>query len=529
MNEQVQKYLQPALSFWKNMSKKTKNMVVGLSIAVVLISVAIVAIMNIQTYEVLYSGMDQEEAVQVIKSIQGKGIDCKLESGGNVLVPKDQVDSLRMQLASEGYPQTATNYNIFLDNIDLMTTDFEKREIKIYQLNERLKATIETISTVKNAIVTISIPEDSGYAWSDDSKDPSASVMIQTIGNTELTSSQVNGIKQLVSKSVPGLDTENIAVVDSSGKELDSSNGETQMDITQLGFVIKQQFEDDLKAKIVTILEPTFGKNNYQVSVSGIVNLDKKIQEIITYTPTDEENNKGILSEGSKETEITTDGDGTGSTPGTDQNADLPSYGGITISGDVVNIKDSETYKYLVNQIKEQVQHDSAVLEKLYVAVTINQESMTTLQKNELKELVAFAAATTSDHVYIYNTKFTQVPIDEDPDKEPDKESIWQSKLLIYYAGGAGLGLILLLILFNLIFGRRKKRKRSAQPIEEEEDSQDYTEADIEPKLSMEEKLRAINESRQLKTKEKIQDFTSKNPEATAMLIRSWLKEEGDS
>jgi flagellar M-ring protein FliF len=261
-NEQMMKYITPIINFWKKQTKRKKMIFVWGLGGLVVLSFVIMLLMNFSAYTVLYSGMDETETSQVVKLLESEGIKCKLGSDGDILVPKDKVDSIRMELAIAGYPESTTNYDVFTSNIDLMTTDYEKRQLKIYQLNERLETTIETIKAVKSAIVTISIPDNSGYAWEENAQQASASVMVEVENEATLTASQVNGIKQLVAKSVPGLETSQVVVVDSSGTQLQSSEDMTQLNIAELSLTIKSKFEADITAKIKNILDPIFGVGN---------------------------------------------------------------------------------------------------------------------------------------------------------------------------------------------------------------------------------------------------------------------------
>lgn len=528
MNEQIAKYIQPITQFWNNIPKKRKTTILTAVGGLIVVSFILVLLLNIPTYTVLYSGLDNDEATQIITILQNDGYKYKQETGGVIQVLQDQVDDIRMSLSTQGYPKSALNYDIFTGNIDMMTTDYEKRQLLVYQLQERLQATIKTMDAVESAIVTISVPENGGYAWEDESSQTSASVMVEVIGGATLSSTQVNGIKQLVAKSVPDLETDQVAVVDTSGNALQSSEDTTQMDLTELGMVIKAEFEKNIDDKVSNVLTPIFGKGNYAISVSGIVNLDKMIEEIITYTPSETGDNTGVLSEGSSDTEIDTDGSGTSGTVGTSTNADLTTYSGVTVNGDVVYIKDSQTYKYLVNQVTQQIEHNAAVLDQMYVAVTINLETMENADKADIQQLVATAAATSVGNVYVYNSKFTGTvntgtDDDDNTDNGTDTTQTWTMKQIIIAAGALG-GLLLIIMVVVILMVKRKK-KRSAES-DYESDEENYVSKAAE--MSVEEKIDVIKDSRQQKMKDVIQDFSTSNPEIAAQLIRSWLKEEGD-
>ena len=44
-----------------------------------------------------------------------------------------------MQLATSGFPNSTLGYDIFTSQADLMTTDYEKRQYLIFQLQDRLQ------------------------------------------------------------------------------------------------------------------------------------------------------------------------------------------------------------------------------------------------------------------------------------------------------------------------------------------------------------------------------------------------------
>jgi flagellar M-ring protein FliF len=138
MNE-LNKYIQPIKNFWIKLSSKTKKIVLISLGGVVLLAVVLTLLLNRTQYVVLYSGLDHDEAVQVMAELRDSGIDYR-EDNDTIYVPADKENSVRMQLANEGYPKSAPNYDFFTSNINVMTTDYEKKVIEKYQLNQRLEA-----------------------------------------------------------------------------------------------------------------------------------------------------------------------------------------------------------------------------------------------------------------------------------------------------------------------------------------------------------------------------------------------------
>lgn len=129
MNEKISKYIDPIKNFWNKLTKNTRRVIVIVFIGIVALAVVLSLLMNQTKFVVLYPGLDHDEAVEVMTELKDMGVGYK-EDSGTIYVPSDQENSLRMQLANEGHPKTAPNYDYFTNNINAMTTDYEKRSSK---------------------------------------------------------------------------------------------------------------------------------------------------------------------------------------------------------------------------------------------------------------------------------------------------------------------------------------------------------------------------------------------------------------
>lgn len=530
MNIQIKKYIDPIKTFWANLTKKKKIIIISVLGGIVLLSVIAGILLNRQPYVVLYPGMDHTEAVEVMNELKDRDISYK-EDNGTIMVPKDKENALRMELANEGYPKTAPNYDFFTNNVDIMSTDFEKKTIEKYQLNQRLEAVIKTLDCIKNANVTISIPDSSGYAWDENSETPTASVTITLATGKTLESSQINGIKQLVAKSVPNLKTDDVAVIDTAtGNELNVSDtdGGNQVNISQFKLEIEKEYENDIEKSVLKVLTPLFGQNNVKVTAKSVMDVDKKVQEIITYNPS--QDNKGVISESQTQKEQETGGQKTtGGAAGTESNTETTTYPGVTVNGDTIYTKDSESYKYLVSQVKQQIQGDAASVADMTISVAVNKEMMDDTQKQEIAKLAAYAAAIQPDKVAVYNAVF---PGGDQQTGGPSPTALPLNQILII--GGVALLTLLIVILVAAMVarGRKKKKMLELAQLEEDENQEDASLKEEKEQQPEEEaiELQAIEDARaekaskeQALTKE-IQDFSSQNPEIAAQLIRSWLR-----
>lgn len=463
LNEKISKYLDPIKNFWNKLSKNTHRIIVVVFIGIVVLAVVLSLLMNQTQFVVLYPGLDHDEAVEVMTELKNTGVSYK-EDNGTIYVPSEQENSLRMQLSNEGHPKTAPNYDYFTKNINAMTTDYEKKVIEKYQLNQRLEAVIKTLEPIENAYVTISVPDDSGYALEDDKEAATASVTVKIGEGKTLSAKQVGGIKQLVSKSVPNLTAANVSVINAaSGEELsekdDVSSSATQMDLTQFKLKVEKQYEDSIQKKVLNVLVPQFGKDSVSVSVTSKMDLDKKIRDIITYQPTTSDG-KGIISKSNEETETATPSSAAGGAAGTQNNTDTASsgtatYPGVTLNGNTVTTKDSKTYEYLVSQIEEQIQSDTASLDDLTVSVLINAAAMTDQQRESIAASVAVAAGGLQpEKVNVRNGAFAtaEVPADTKP-------AFAFPTLPVIIGCASALLLIILLIVFLTMRSRRKREE----------------------------------------------------------------------
>nr|WP_319488414.1 flagellar basal-body MS-ring/collar protein FliF [uncultured Caproiciproducens sp.] len=538
MNIQIKKYIDPIKNFWGNLTKKKKIIIMSVLGGIILVSVIAGILLNIQPFVVLYPGMDHEEAVEVMNELKDRNINYK-EDNGTISVPKDKENALRMELANEGHPKTAPNYDFFTNNVDIMSTDFEKKTIEKYQLNQRLESVIKTLDCVKNANVTISVPDSSGYAWDENAEATTASVTVTLASGKTLESSQVNGIKQLVAKSVPSLKTDDVAVIDTAtGNELNAATGGNQIDISQFKMTIENEYENDIEKSILKVLTPVFGENNVKVTAKSIMDVDKKVQEIITYKPSTDDN-KGVINESDVQKEQETGGQQTGGTAGTNSNTEATTYPGVTVSGNTIYTKDNETYKYLVSQVKEQIQSDAASVQDMTVSIVVNKELMDATQKQDIAKLAAYASAIQPEKVAVYNSVFPDAnqPTIAPPSALPPLKTI-------LVLGGAALLTLLIVITIAVIVSRRRRKKKLLQ-LAELEGLENPEEASLKSRLTQNgpkeqddkksidlkaiENARAEKASKEEALTKEIQDFSSQNPEIAAQLIRSWLRgDDGD-
>ncbi len=519
MNEQITKLKNNISEFWGKLSKKTRSLLISGIIVLIIISLAVTFILNNKHYVVLFNSISEQEAVEVLQKLQESNVDYKYENGGKILIPQKQENILRMQLAESGHPRTGSNYDIFTDGIDFMTTDYEKKVYEVFQLQERLQDSIETIEGVQEAIVTINLPKEKSFAWETDKAEASASVKINLKSGKSLTASQTNGILQLVSKSVQGLKEENVVIVDTNGNSLTFDDDTLQTNSIKLKLEIEKKFEQDAENSVRGFLATMYGAENVQVSANCKINFDKKISEMLQYIP-DNETKKGVPSDSKNEREVTGPGQTVGGVTGTETNSEVPTYPGITIQGDDIYFKDTNAINYLVSQLKEQIEHNPGNIDSLTVAVVINKSKMSEEEDRKVRDLVAFSLGIEPTKVALHNMEFYNP--DAPPVMATDPEKVLPSlsgQVLIY--GGIGLAVIAIVIFILSIIIGKKRKKKSSKSNDTNKDSNekpmDYSWKDVQEEIKLQETQEQV-------IKKQLKEFTRNNPEIAAQLIRTWVK-----
>ena len=216
-----------AAEFFGKLSKRTRRLAIIGVAAVIAVAVIVALVLNHSNYVVLFSGVSEEEATQIVSKLQEDEVDYQYKGDGTILVEESVADQTRANLAYEGYPKSGFTYDVFTENAGGMTTDTEKQTYKLYELQNRIGATIGLFDGVKDAKVTIALKEEKKYALenSEDEQTSSASVVVTMEDGGSPSSKQAAAIQRLVAKSVPDMEMENVAVFDGNGLDVSVEDG----------------------------------------------------------------------------------------------------------------------------------------------------------------------------------------------------------------------------------------------------------------------------------------------------------------
>lgn len=560
MNEKLKTVVTTVKTKWTDASKMAKILIISIPVVVIAIIIVLCVMLNSnKSTAVLFSGLSASESGEIASAIQELGVtDVTVNTNGDIIVPAEKADSLRMQMWAQGYPKTTINYDIWNNGVDLWSTDTDKREVKRQQLESRLGATIASMDKIQSATANITLPEVSNYALSDNKGESQCAVFIQLKADAEpLTNEEVRAIYRGVTTSVEGLTKENVSIMDSKlnsyewvdpeldQPEEDEDTDKSGVDIARKRLEFEQEFVQVLKDGLGDMFTKMYGEDGFAFNVSARLNYDSRNTESTQYTPA-EGTDHGVKDHEDKVTwggALDEDGGIVGVTPNADLSPDYPTYTGLEDGQNYYYNK--EEIQYSVSNVKETVTKDGYSIDSLSVGLVVNQTNMTQGERDALQAIVANAAGTTVDLVSVYNIPFALSATNNGGANGDGNLQIITPPVdtfrntLLYVVVGLGIVLILLLVMTLMMSHSRKKKIRRRQEAAfaaaaqsgqtqtaagataHEQESPEEVDFNI---ASLTEE--AAKESRETILKREISDFSKTNPEIVAQIIKNMMKAE---
>jgi flagellar M-ring protein FliF len=151
----------------------------------------------------LFTDLPIDDSYVIIKNLERQAIPYEVRNDGAIImVPKDRVSRLRMQLAEDGLPKGGgIGYEIFDKSDVLGSTAYVQNINRLRALEGELARTIKALDRVQFARVHLVLPERTLFAR--DQAEPSAAIVLKVRGMLEAT--QVRAIRNLVASAVAGL------------------------------------------------------------------------------------------------------------------------------------------------------------------------------------------------------------------------------------------------------------------------------------------------------------------------------------
>lgn len=231
----------------------------------------------------LYNNLTAATANNVVNTLEQAGFSVKLSGGGStVSVAQDQIPRARMALADKGLPNEGTpGWELFDQSSGLGMNGFMQKINRLRALEGELARSIQSLSSVEAARVHLVLPERE--AFSRNRPSPSASVIIRSRSNAQISRRQALSIQALVAAAVPEMVRDQVTVISSDGEAIltgsKSGAGEVTLDTVKVGI------EGRLASNIANILTARVGAGNARVQVAVSLTHDRQVIKEQSFDP----------------------------------------------------------------------------------------------------------------------------------------------------------------------------------------------------------------------------------------------------
>jgi flagellar M-ring protein FliF len=375
-------------------TKGQKALMVGATAAVVVGIFAFTRMAGGEEYVTLYADMEPADAAAVTESLDSDGIPYELTDGGTTVeVPRDVLYETRLQLSADGIAAGSQDGWSILDEQGITASEFSQRVGYQRALEGELARTIRSIEGVEAATVHLALPKDTAFALDD--TEASASVLVTTLPGVEVETVQVQAIVNLVASSVDKLEPEDVTVADSSGMVL-AAPGQRSLDAVGTDVNMRQAtaFEDQVREELTTMLASVVGPNNAVVRVTADMNFDESSLTSETYSNpvTDPAGDPVPLQESERTETYTGEGGQTAGILGPEAEATAAGTG----AGTEYNLDEAERTN-AVNREVESIERAPGTIERMSVAVILDEDATTPEMVGQIEAIVAAGADIRTD------------------------------------------------------------------------------------------------------------------------------------
>ena len=476
-----------------------------------------------------YTDLEPRDAASVTDELISMGVDYELADGGRtVMVPRDDVYEVRVDLSGQGLPTSNEGYAL-LDRQGITTSEFRQRIDFQRALEGELSRTLRSIDGVDAASVHLALPEESVFV--DEPTDPTASVLVETAGMNTVSSQQVSAMVHLVASSVKGMKPENVTIADSSGLVL-SAGGETgggggvagsRNDATVT-------YEREMAASIRNMVARVAGLDNVAVTVSADLDLTERQATTESFDAPAEEGGLVVGERTENETYTGVDAAGETGVLGPD---------GAPIAAEPAGSeseysKDNAERTFVVDRTVESITIAPGAVERLNVAVLVDSAIVDDAARAQIEEMVSTAAGIDlerGDQVMVTSLPFDRANADaaaaaaevEAADLlSAERSSMIQTAVIAF------LVLVAMLLAYR---STRRARREVSTPIDigeirsagrTEDDEMLQIAADAEPEVPVISPIELASQS----ALEELGVLADKRPEEVAQILQSWLSDE---
>lgn len=534
MNDKIKDLFKNVKSFWGTRTRLQKGIIIGSFVAGLAIILATSFYVSNPKMVPLYTNLSLQETGQIKETLDSRGIQFEIKDNGQtILVPEEVADSLKVELAAEGIPNSGNiDYSSFAQNIGFGMTDNEFNVLKLKATQTELSNLIKGIDGIEDAKVMINLPKESVFVG-EVAEEASASIVLKMNPGYQLDQSKINALYHLVSKSIPNLPTSNIVIMDQNFRyfDLETENESIHTNVANQ-LEIKKKIEQDIQREAQKLLGTMMGPDKVVVSVTTDIDFTVENREENLVEPVDVENNEGIAVSVERITETYT-GDGA-------------QAGGITGTGDTdtVTIQEiggngngeyeriEERINNEFNRVRKEIVESPYKIQDIGIQVMVeppNPDDPNSLPQERVDDIEQILAT------------IVRTSINKDDNAEPLTDQEIENKIVVSvqpFSGKVNFGetdstlniplwiyilfVVFALVIILLLFLLWRNKRKQIEDEEIEETANEEATVDI-PNL-FEERTENLDETA-IKRKQ-IEEMAKERPDEFAKLLRTWLYDD---
>lgn len=549
---------------WARLVPKQRILLIAAVVAVIGGIMALQRWNHERDFEPIFSGMSPEDAGAVTSKLRESNVDYRLsDGGGTILVKSDKVAEVRLQLAAAGLPQTGRLGFELFDQTNFGASEFTEQVNFHRAIEGELERSVKSLREVERARVHISMPKESLYL---ESRQPAkASILIKLRPGAQLSSQNIAAITQLAASAVPGLQANQVTVLDTAGNLLNRPRAIGFPETGQASEAIleyRKSLERDIQMKVAQTLEPLLGADHFRTGVSADLDLTSGDQSEETFDP-----NKSVMVTSQTSQDMPTPGSG-GNVPGTATNLPRATASQASAAASVTNYgRKTESTSFQTSRVIRHIKLGQGALKKLSLSILVDHslhydkgkpivEAPTPEKLKVIRDLVAGAVGIDMERgdqlvveTFPFESTLAAQPLDTADPADPGSTTApsnlpdWLQKLIankILLASVAG-GILLLVLGGGFFIMRRKKTKKTTMETNRElkspsSEAEKQLEARLAEQLAEQQrqeaeamlalKLPAASTKKADVLVKHISAEVKKDPAAMAQVVRSWLNGE---
>ena len=251
-------------------------------------------------YRVLFANVTESDGAAIVTALQQMNVPYQFtEGGGAITVPQSKVYETRLKLAGQGLPKAGNVGFELLENQKFGTSQFVERINYLRGLEGELARSVGSLGQVKSARVHLAVPKPSAFVR--EQERPTASVVLTLHPGRVLDPSQIAAVSRLVSSAVPGMQAQDVSIMDTEGGILGVNPlRQSGLDASQLKYTA--EIEAALTRRVSAILEPLTGQGGFRAQVTVDLDFDERERTLETFGKNSPPNQQSIRSQQSVET-----------------------------------------------------------------------------------------------------------------------------------------------------------------------------------------------------------------------------------